>query len=98
MTKNPSDSNLESFITNLDETKKADLLKESKGEISFAGNIAEIHEEKLDSGINARNKSGSKLLLLVFLAALLVISGFILLFFFEDIEGGKAVINRYFNQ
>ena len=98
MTKNPSDSNLESFITNLDETKKADLLKESKGEISFAGNIAEIHEEKRDLVISVKNKSGSKLLRLVFLAAVLVISGFILFFFFEDIEGSKALINRYFNQ
>jgi hypothetical protein len=98
MTKNPSDSNLESFINNLDQTKKEELLKESKGEISFAGNVAEIHEEKQDLGISAKNKSGSKLLRLVFLAAVLAISGFILLFFFEDIEGSKAIINRYLNQ
>ncbi len=99
MTKNPSDSKLESFITNLDETKKADLLKESKSEISFAGNVVEIHEEKQNLGISAKNKSSSKLLRLVFLVAVLVILEFILLFFFfEEIEGVKAVINRYFNQ
>ena len=99
MTKNPADSKLESFITNLDETKKADLLKESKSEISFAGNVVEIHEEKQDLGISAKNKSSSKLLRLVFLVAVLVILEFILLFFFfEEIEGVKAVINRYFNQ
>ena len=99
MTKNPSDSKHESFITNLDETKKADLLKESKGEISFAGNVAEIHEEKLDFGISAKNKSSSKLLRLVFLVAVLVMLEFILLFFFiEEIEGSKVIINRYFNQ
>ena len=99
MTKKPADSKLESFITNLDETKKADLLKESKSEISFAGNVVEIHEEKQDLGISAKNKSSSKLLRLVFLVAVLVILEFILLFFFfEEIEGVKAVINRYFNQ
>ncbi len=99
MTKNPSDSKLESFITNLDETKKADLLKESKSEISFAGNVVEIHEEKRDLGISAKNKSSSKLLRLVFLVAVLVILEFILLFFFfEEIEGSKVIINRYFNQ
>lgn len=99
MTKKPADSKLESFITNLDETKKADLLKESKSEISFAGNVVEIHEEKQNLGISAKNKSSSKLLRLVFLVAVLVILEFILLFFFfEEIEGVKAVINRYFNQ
>ena len=99
MTKNPSDSKLESFITNLDETKKADLLKESKSEISFAGNVVEIHEEKQDLGIGAKHKSSSKLLRLVFLVAVLVMLEFILLFFFiEEIEGSKVIINRYFNQ
>ena len=99
MTKNPSDSKLESFIADLDETKKADLLKESKSEISFAGNVAEIHEEKQDLGIGVKNKTSSKLLRLFFIVAVLVILEFILLlFFFEEIEGIKAVINRYFNQ
>lgn len=99
MTKKPADSKLESFITNLDETKKADLLKESKSEISFAGNVVEIHEEKRDLGISVKNKTSSKLLRLVFLVAVLVILEFILLFFFfEEIQGVKAVINRYFNQ
>jgi|GEM_PF-3301738 len=99
MTKKPADSKLESFITNLDETKKADLLKESKSEISFAGNVVEIHEEKQDLGISVKNKTSSKLLRLFFIVAVLVILEFILLFFFfEEIEGIKAVINRYFNQ
>lgn len=98
MTKNPFDSNLESFITNLDQTKKADLLKESKGEISFAGNIAEIHEEKPEPRISVKNKSGSKLLRTVFLTVILAIFGFILLLFPEVIEDSKTVINRYFQQ
>jgi hypothetical protein len=98
MTKNPFDSNLESFITNLDETKKTDLLKESKGEISFAGNVAEIHEEKPEPRISVKNKSGSKLLRTVFLTMILAIFGFISLLFPEVIEDSKTVIIRYFQQ
>ena len=89
MTEKSSDSNLESFVSGLDATRKADALKESKSETSFAGNFLEIHEEKSKVATNLNNKSSSALSRLAFLVVVAAISGFILFFAATAIEGNK---------
>ncbi len=51
MTKNSSNSDLESFVSSLDESKIEPQLKDikiskEKAEMSFAGNVIEVHEER----------------------------------------------------
>lgn len=89
MTKKSSDSNLESFLSGLDATKKADALKESKSETSFAGNFLEIHEEKPKVAAKLNSKSSSALSRLAFLVVVAAISGFILFFAVTVIEDKK---------